>query len=136
MKITGTCHCGDIAFAAELDPEKVGICHCSDCQTLSASAFRTIAVVDGASFTVLKGEPREYVKIGDSGNRRAQAFCPNCGAGLYATNADGERAAYNVRVGVLDQRDQLAPRYEAWRPSALSWLPELPATQKFDKSPG
>ena len=33
MKIDGGCHCGVITFEGEIDPEKVGICHCADCQT-------------------------------------------------------------------------------------------------------
>ncbi len=40
MKITGECHCGAVAYEAEIDPVKVGICHCADCQALSASAYR------------------------------------------------------------------------------------------------
>lgn len=135
MKIDGACHCGDITYEAELDPNRVGICHCTDCQTLSASAFRTIAAVEGPSFKILTGTPREYVKTGDSGNRRVQAFCPNCGTGLYATNADGARPTYNVRVGTVRQRAQLAPRYEAWHGSAQPWFPDLPDTKKFTKSP-
>ena len=41
MKIDGGCHCGNITYSAEIDPENVGICHCTDCQTLSGTAFRT-----------------------------------------------------------------------------------------------
>src|SRR4029450_12628237 len=41
MKIDRGCHCGKIRYAAEVDPGKVVICHCTDCQTLSGSAFRT-----------------------------------------------------------------------------------------------
>ena len=40
MKIDGGCHCGNIAYRAEVDPGMVGICHCTDCQTLTGSAFR------------------------------------------------------------------------------------------------
>ena len=40
MKIDGECLCGDVAYEAEIDPENVGLCHCTDCQTLSGSAFR------------------------------------------------------------------------------------------------
>jgi hypothetical protein len=36
------CHCGYIIYEAEIDPEKLMIRHCSDCQTLSGSAFRTV----------------------------------------------------------------------------------------------
>jgi hypothetical protein len=44
MKIDGRCHCGYITYEAEIDPEKVMICHCTDCQTLSGSAFRTVVL--------------------------------------------------------------------------------------------
>jgi hypothetical protein len=40
MKIDGRCRCGNITFAAEVDPATVVICYCTDCQTLSGSAFR------------------------------------------------------------------------------------------------
>jgi len=36
MKIDGRCHCGYISYEAQIDPEKVMICHC----TLFGSAFR------------------------------------------------------------------------------------------------
>jgi hypothetical protein len=39
MKIDGRCHCGYITYEAEIEPEKVMICHCADCQTLSAPHF-------------------------------------------------------------------------------------------------
>ena len=112
MKIDGACHCGEIAFEAELDLERVGICHCTDCQQLSASAFRTIAVVEGDSFKLLKGHPREYVKVGDSGNSRVQAFCQNCGSALYATDVGDRPKEYNIRAGTVRQRDQLIPKFE------------------------
>jgi hypothetical protein len=44
MKIDRRCHCGYITYEAEIDPEKVMICHCTDCQTLSGPAFRTVAL--------------------------------------------------------------------------------------------
>lgn len=135
MKINGECHCGAIAYEAELDPKKVGICHCSDCQALSASAFRTIAMVPGDSFRVTRGTPKEYIKSGDSGNRRVQAFCSDCGSGLYATAADGKRDTYNVRLGTVKQRRELTPQFECWRQSALPWLPDVQSAKKFDGNP-
>ncbi len=35
MNIEGGCHCGALRYEAQIDPEGVGICHCTDCQTLS-----------------------------------------------------------------------------------------------------
>jgi hypothetical protein len=133
MKINGGCHCGEIAYESELDLEKVGICHCSDCQALSASAFRTIAVVSRNAFRLTKGTPKEYVKVGQSGNRRIQAFCPNCGSGLYATDVGENPKAYNIRSGTVHQRHDLIPWFECWRQSALPWLPKNTLTKKFDQ---
>ena len=35
MKVDGACHCGELAYEAEIDPERIGVCHCVDCQILS-----------------------------------------------------------------------------------------------------
>lgn len=44
MIVHGRCHCGAIAYEAEVEPGNVNICHCRDCQTLtgrhSAPIFR------------------------------------------------------------------------------------------------
>jgi len=133
MKINGECHCGQITFEAEANPNSVGICHCSDCQSLSASAFRTIAIVADDLFKLTKGTPTEYVKVAESGNHRIQAFCPNCGTGLYATETGKGPKFYNIRVGVTDQRRKLIPKFEVWCQSALPWLPENTLTDKYDK---
>jgi hypothetical protein len=40
VKVEGECHCGAIAYEAEVEPGTVGVCHCLDCQRLTGSAFR------------------------------------------------------------------------------------------------
>jgi hypothetical protein len=63
MKMDGSCHCGRIRFEAEIDPVKVVICHCTDCQTLSGSAFRTVVPANEGTFVLRSGEPKIYVKV-------------------------------------------------------------------------
>ena len=82
MKIDGGCHCGNITYSAEIDPENVGICHCTDCQTLSGTAFRTSVRATKEAFHLNGGQPKIYVKTAESGAKRAQAFCPECGTPL------------------------------------------------------
>ena len=72
MHITGGCHCGAITYEAEVDPDTVSICHCTDCQTFSGSAFRTAVPAKKEGFK-LTGRPKIYVKTAESGNKRAQA---------------------------------------------------------------
>jgi hypothetical protein len=40
MHIDGACQCGKITYAAEVDPQDVAICHCTDCQRLTGTAYR------------------------------------------------------------------------------------------------
>jgi hypothetical protein len=120
MKIDGGCHCGAIAFQADIDPEKVVICHCTDCQTMSGSAFRVVVPAAADKFTLLKGAPKVYVKTAESGNRRAQAFCPECGTHLYAA-APQDTPSYGLRLGTIRQRAQLTPKRQVWCRSALGW---------------
>jgi len=76
MHINGACHCGAISFKAEIDASRVMACHCTDCQVLSGSPFRAVVVAPISTFSVT-GTPKSYVKVAQSGNRRAQVFCPN-----------------------------------------------------------
>jgi len=70
LRIDGACHCGSISFTAEIDPSRVMVCHCSDCQLLSGSPFRAIVSASIATF-VIRGHPKCYIKTAQSGNRRA-----------------------------------------------------------------
>jgi hypothetical protein len=134
MKIEGACHCGFITVEAEADPEKVTICHCTDCQTGTGSAFRVSIPVPGASFK-MTGEPTAYLKTtADSGNPRVQTFCPKCGTPIYSTSpGEGAQPSYMVRVGILKQRDQLSPKRQNWFRSARPWVTHLDAVPQNEK---
>ena len=136
MKIDGRCHCGAITYEAELDPDKVAICHCADCQAMSASAFRTLAMVEESKFTLLSGTPNIYVKIAESGNEREQAFCGTCGAGIYAAPVGAGPRVLGLRLGTARQRDQLVPKVQVWAASALPWIDGIGQIRKVDGQPG
>jgi hypothetical protein len=63
MKIDGACHCGYITYRAEIDPDKVLICHCTDCQTLSGTAYRSVAFAKDGSFELLSGTLKGAVSL-------------------------------------------------------------------------
>ena len=123
MHIDGACHCGAITFSADIDPARVMACHCSDCQILSGSPFRAVVAVPMAKFS-LQGTPKTYVKTAESGNRRAQVFCPECATPLYACAPENPTSVI-IRLGCVKQRSQLKPSLQLWQHSALPWLPEL-----------
>ena len=121
MKIDGACHCGNIAFEAEVDPGTVRICHCTDCQTMSGSLFRANIQADGASFrrrarhaedltsrrlTAATSARRRSVRIAEQGCGRRRLTNPT---------------SYGLRVGVIAQRAAFKPTHQIWCQSELPW---------------
>jgi hypothetical protein len=132
MKIDGHCHCGEITFEAEVDPDALNICHCTDCQTLSGTAFRVNIPAPAEHFVLLSGTPKTYIKTAESGNKRLHAFCGNCGTPIYACAVDNPQS-YGLRIGAITQRAAFSPKRQGWRRSALHWVDALaavPATEK------
>jgi hypothetical protein len=131
MKVDGTCHCGAISFEAQVEPEGVLLCHCTDCQTLTGSAYRAIVRAPAETF-VLRGKPTTYVKTADSGTRRAHGFCPTCGTPVYATALENPTTV-SLRVGTLRQRAELPPRRQQWCRSAVPWSASLEGVERREK---
>src|SRR3982751_6798570 len=109
MKVNGRCHCGAVAYEAEVDPARAVVCHCVDCQTLSGAAFRASVTTEVENFRLLKGTPKAYVKTAESGNRRQQVFCGDCGSPLYSADAVGAKT-YTLRIGPIAERAALPPQ--------------------------
>ena len=135
MRIDGACHCGSIRYEAEIDPEAVIICHCTDCQTNSATAFRYGVLVAAADFKLLTGTPKRYLKTAESGRQRALAFCGDCGTSLYGCDATDAPSMFSLRLGTARQRTELKPRRQIWHRSALPWLAEIAAMPAVDTQP-
>ena len=133
MKIDGSCHCGAIRYEAEVDPGDVGICHCTDCQKLTGSAFRVTVAAEEADFRLTAGQPKLYVKTAESGAQRVQAFCADCGSPIYATSVGDGPKTYGLRVGTIHQRQELAPAQQVWRRSALPWVPGMDDLDTHDR---
>jgi hypothetical protein len=125
MRITGQCHCGHVRYRAEIDPQEVSICHCTDCQQLTGSAFRVTASTDAGKLTMTGAAPRLYKKQGDNGRIRLQFFCPECGSPIYTTGEGEDSASVGIRLGSIDQRYELKPARQVWRGSALPWIKTL-----------
>lgn len=125
MKVNGSCHCGQITYEAEVDPERVGLCNCADCQVLTGSAFRVNVPTSAADFRLLTGKPQVYVKTADSGAKRRHAFCGNCGTPVSASADTDSPPTYSLRVGCLAQKAQLSPKQRIWCNSALDWAQDV-----------
>jgi len=132
MHVDGRCHCGKITYEADLDPEKVGLCHCTDCQQLSGSAYRVSVQVPRDRFKLLTGTPKTYIKTAESGNKRAHTFCADCGSPVYSS-AISDPPFYSLRVGCLRQAAQLPPRRQIWCRSAVGWSGNIESLPQLER---
>ena len=64
---------------------------------------------------------------------RVQGFCGVCGTSLYAADADKQK--FNIRLGFINQRDQLVPSKHIFGDSAASWLKQIEQHQWFARMP-
>jgi hypothetical protein len=125
MKIDGKCHCGNITYQAEIDPEQVYICHCTDCQSISGTAFRWAVSVAEEDFRLLTGSPKTYIKRAESGAESHQLFCPDCASPLYSTAIGEGPRSFNLRLGTARQRAELGPKLQCWHRSAQAWVTDI-----------
>ena len=93
----GSCHCGDVRFEVELEPEKVIACNCSICSRMGW----WLAFVGSEQFTQVSGESAltDY-QFGKE--RIHHPFCRRCGAHTFShgLNERGERL-YSINVRCL-----------------------------------
>lgn len=135
MKIDGGCHCGEITYQAEVEPNSVSICHCTDCQKGGGSAFRANVAAPASSFELRSGTPNRYVKTAAQSGRRIQiVFCGNCGSPLWSSLAENP-TVYRLRLGSIEQRAALSPQRQMWKRSALPWIDALTTVPSFDENP-
>jgi hypothetical protein len=124
MHVDGACHCGAIAYEAEVDPRLSAICNCTDCQTFSGSPWRASVPARVQDFRLLRGTLKTYIKTAESGTKRVQAFCGDCGSAVYSTSAENP-TLFNLRLGALKQRAALPPQRQIWTSSALPWAHDI-----------
>ncbi len=135
MNVDGNCLCGHVSYEAEVDPDRVAICHCIDCQTHSGTAYGVVVGIVDEEFRLLSGELKTFEKIADSGTVRALAFCPECGTRIHAQTVGEGSSFFGLRLGTVRQRDQLKPKLQVWCRSAQDWVGDLRSIPKFDEQP-
>jgi hypothetical protein len=102
MKVSGRCYCGQISFEAEIEPDNVRVCHCTDCQTLSGSAFRTKTSTRSSSTTIssLRAPKRRRLARQQSTTSLACDRCPD-------THMSGRRVVGRAQRVQLQHRGRL-----------------------------
>ena len=120
-KYTGGCQCGEVRYEVVGTPRKLIVCHCTDCQRQSGSAFGMTLLVNEADFRLTQGEVKTFASTSAAGRAKLGAFCPQCGTRIYH-KPEWRRGTVSVKPGTLDDTSELKPDMHIWTRSKQPWV--------------
>jgi len=121
-KLDGSCLCGKVTYSCAAEPVATAVCHCTDCQRQTGTAFSVIVGVPRDALEVA-GELASFTTVGtDSGKDVERKFCPQCGSPVMSI-AEGMPALAFIKAGTLKDTSWLEPQLHVWTDSAQEWLP-------------
>lgn len=119
LPLEGGCSCGAVRYRVTAAPLTFYLCHCTECQRHTSSAFGESLRVHVADFEV-SGDVRLIERVAESGRRRQGWFCPACGVRIWhgATGTD----EINIKAGTLDDTRWLVPAGHIWAKSKQPFM--------------
>ena len=120
----GGCLCGSIRYTCAEEPLMSGICHCTDCQENSGSAFIPILIFKKESVSVVGNTSKVFEHNGDSGKSVRRSFCSNCGS-PYMVEYEVTPDFRVILAGTLDDKSKIKPEWNIYTDSKQPWV-ELP----------
>jgi hypothetical protein len=120
LPLRGGCPCEAVRFEVTAMPLLVYACHCTECQRWSGSAFSMSMPVFSNSFTLTRGQPKPWRRVGASGVESTYWFCGDCGGRAYGQRS-GRLDIIAVRAGTLDDTSWLRPAAHVYMRSAQPW---------------
>ena len=124
----GGCDCRTIRYRLESRPLFVHCCHCRWCQRESGAAFALNALIEADRVTILSGEPEAVDTPSASGKGQKFLRCPKCRIAVWSNYAGAGPFIRFIRVGTLDQPDQLPPDIHIYTASKQPWVVLPPST--------
>ncbi len=120
----GGCTCGHVRYQVNSEPLIVHCCHCRGCQKNSGSAFALNALFEADRVKLISGYVEEITVPTPSGVGQIIARCSKCKVAVWSNyNMGGlkERIRF-IRVGTLDDPDQLPPDVHIFTGSKQPWV--------------
>jgi hypothetical protein len=132
--IVGGCQCGAVRYALSAEPSGIYVCHCTECQRQSASAFGMAMPVPEVALTVTTGAPKAWRRTAESGHVITSFFCGDCGVRVF-TRSTRLPGTLFVKCGTLDDTRRLLPVAHFWTRSAQPWLRIPPGDLAYETNP-
>ncbi|MBU3915125.1 GFA family protein [bacterium] len=130
----GSCQCQDVKYKVTGSPLTLFVCHCTECQKQSASAFGMALWIRQKEVELISGELKTWVRTMPSGRKMACDFCPNCGTRIFHRQVD-KAEMISIKPGTLDDTSLLKPVGHIWKKSAQPWIKFEDDCLQFDGNP-
>jgi hypothetical protein len=122
-KLDGSCLCGKVTYSCATEPVATAVCHCTDCQKQTGTAFSVIVAVPRDALRVEGDSLASFTTVGtDSGQDVSRQFCRECSSPI-ASLADAIPRLAFIKAGTLDDTSWLEPQTHVWCDSAQPWVP-------------
>lgn len=133
ISVPGRCRCGRVRFVLREEPIAFYLCHCTDCQAESGSAFGQTMHVRREAIDAVEGPVREHAMEGPGGQRFVLCHCANCLTVLWGGRPDVPQVV-GVNAGSLEDAAGLEPYGNMWTRSARPWVRLAPGP-RFERQP-
>jgi len=135
LTLNGKCLCGSVQYSCEAEPIVTAICHCTNCQRQTGTAFSMTVIVPKESFVFDKKDTLvEYQDESEGGKAVTREFCKNCGSPVRSLISIAPDLCL-IKAGTIDDKSQLKPNKQVWCRSAQPWLELSDEIEKYDKQP-
>lgn len=130
MTISGGCHCGAVRYEVEGEALTHALCHCTDCRRCAGAPMVGWTMYRTEAVTVTRGTPKVY----ESSEHGRRHFCPDCGTGLFFTNAVVLPGIIDIQSATYDDPNVIPAQIHIQVAERIGWMEhahELPVFERF-----
>lgn len=128
--INGSCCCGTVKFELTEKPSMMGMCHCSRCRKVGASA---LAFVKSDAFKLTSGQDNITVYKAVPPYEYDRCFCSVCGTALGEVLS--EMDSFPINAHCIDSEFEIENKFHEFVSEKPSWSKIGDSAKQFDKHP-
>ncbi|WP_422025419.1 GFA family protein [Pyruvatibacter mobilis] len=128
--IEGSCCCGAVRFELANPPSMMGMCHCSRCRKVGASAM---VFIKKADLTWVSGRDNVAVYAPEAPYQYARCFCKTCGTSLGEILS--EEDSFPISAHTLDTPLEITNTFHEFVAEKPTWSQIGDDAKQFDGHP-
>jgi hypothetical protein len=130
---TARCACGKLRLTCEGEPVRVSVCHCTQCQRRTGSAFGVGAYFPNEAVKRIAGAVKEFARACDAGRWLRFSFCPECGTTVH-WRMEMWPGGLGVAVGAFADPAFPPPHAVVWAENKAPWVPDPEGVPVFARA--